>query len=709
VYFGDKQVFTVWGEYDDSLPAQYSANGSILADYRIYGAADGVGGRTENLFDVSDYSIGTTSFITKRITLEPYTTYTMSSNCPTYNMGALIAIGNVGESFTTANNGVYPNHPISRTADSNGELVIGLRTNGSDYTPADYETMLTEGSTAPAEYVPYGYEVDMSVRSANLLDTTTIMVGWWIEPNGIINSNNLGAVSQQIAIVPSKDFIYYYSGLQPYNIRINEYDINGEVLRTLNKDGTFKITFTASPNAAYIVAGVAKKEGITQKDVESYNLEICEGSTPLPYQPYSNITTQIYIGSDPLEEDEYVDYNSGKIYKYKQVHSDTVIIDGIEWDILGYDHDTVYKSDNTLAQHSVTIQAHDVLSDMQFDAKEALFAFDNGLAVGTYHFTVGAQQWYTSDVGKTIQFTLSSAIPAGGQLVVNNTYNATMIGSTISSYASGTATTATEIVTMLEGSSGTDLGTVTTGLSQDGVINSIQRALLGSNNWEKSAIRQYLNSSASAGSVWEPQTKWNRPPSWAANTAGFLNGMSADFMAALGTSSKTTALNTVTDGGDTRTTLDKMFLLSCSEVYADDIVTGGEGSPYKYYSDYSDYQSPSASADSNRIKYRNGAAKYWWLRSPYVGNASYVRSISLTGALSNLGATSSIDVAPACCIPLDDIGKNDWLREKFLKPIDPPVPLPALPTVDGTTITDYAGQSAAVPSRFVAKYRKEDY
>lgn len=43
VYFGDKQVFTCWGEYDGPLPAQYSANGSTLADYRIYGAAGGVG------------------------------------------------------------------------------------------------------------------------------------------------------------------------------------------------------------------------------------------------------------------------------------------------------------------------------------------------------------------------------------------------------------------------------------------------------------------------------------------------------------------------------------------------------------------------------------------------------------------------------------------------------------------------------------------
>lgn len=42
----------------------------------------------------------------------------------------------------------------------------------------------------------------------------------------------------------------------------------------------------------------------------------------------------------------------------------------------------------------------------------------------------------------------------------------------------------------------------------------------------------------------------------------------------------------------------------------------------------------------------------------------------------------------------------------YLQPTDPPVPLPALPTVDGTNIVDYARQSAA-PSRFYAKYRKE--
>lgn len=43
LYFADTELFTVWAEYDGTLPAQYSANGSALADYRVYGSAGGVG------------------------------------------------------------------------------------------------------------------------------------------------------------------------------------------------------------------------------------------------------------------------------------------------------------------------------------------------------------------------------------------------------------------------------------------------------------------------------------------------------------------------------------------------------------------------------------------------------------------------------------------------------------------------------------------
>ena len=331
-------------------------------------------------------------------------------------------------------------------------------------------------------------------------------------------------------------------------------------------------------------------------------------------------------------------------------HGDAIIVHEtaakLAFDVIGIDHDT--PSDSQY-EHSLTVQLHDCIVELQFCARQALFAFPEGLAAGTYHFTIGAQPWYASDVNKTVQFTLASAIAAGGQLVINNAYNATAIGSTISAFASVTASTAVETVTMSEGSAGTDLGTVNN--AKTGNINSIQRALLGSNNWGESALRQYLNSDKPAGQVWTPASVFDRAPSWAASSAGFLYGLDPEFVKVLGNVKKKTALNTVSDGGGSIETDEKVFLLSRSEIYAGDNITGGEGTPYAYYSMFSDYNAPNTGADTNRIKYRAGVAKYWWLRSPYVGYAYTVCSVFPSGAFNSYShATISYGVAPACVI-----------------------------------------------------------
>ena len=163
-------------------------------------------------------------------------------------------------------------------------------------------------------------------------------------------------------------------------------------------------------------------------------------------------------------------------------------------------------------------------------------------------------------------------------------------------------------------------------------------------------MRQYINSSAAAGSVWTPKTKFNRPPSWAATTAGFLNGMDEDFLSVIGEVTKKTALNIVSDGGGSVETTERFFLLSRSEVYGGNEVTGGEGAAYPYYANHSDLAAPGTGNDSNRIKYRNGAAKYWWLRSPSAGGAYNVRRVGATGDVTSNYANISIGVAPACCI-----------------------------------------------------------
>lgn len=297
--------------------------------------------------------------------------------------------------------------------------------------------------------------------------------------------------------------------------------------------------------------------------------------------------------------------------------------DGVNlvWDIIGIDHDTPADPQYT---HSMTLQLHDCFqTQLQYDAPEAFYYAENGLAAGTYYFTIDDTCY---------QFTLSSAVPAGGQLIL--TYNNNVPSAiSISATKGGEATGAIPVII---GNGGTEIAT----------FNSISRVKKGSNNYKNSAIRQWLNSSAAAGSVWTPQNDFDRPPKWhtgesgTTKQAGFLTGMDADFLAVLGNVTKVTAKNTATDGGGYDTTAEKFFLLSRSEVYDGIEVSGvNEGEPYPYYSD-----------NSSRIKYRDDTARYWWLRTPYAGNGCGVRRVLPTGGVDVTDTLYSLDVVPACNI-----------------------------------------------------------
>lgn len=126
--------------------------------------------------------------------------------------------------------------------------------------------------------------------------------------------------------------------------------------------------------------------------------------------------------------------------------------------------------------------------------------------------------------GKTYQFTLTKAVPKGGQIVWNGAWDQDPLKYDIKTYASPTSTTVIETVKPTEGTGGTELTT----------LNSGQRMCYGSNNYKESAVREWLNSDKVAGSVWTPATNYDRPPSWVSNKAGFMNGMDADFLAVIG-------------------------------------------------------------------------------------------------------------------------------------------------------------------------------
>ena len=314
--------------------------------------------------------------------------------------------------------------------------------------------------------------------------------------------------------------------------------------------------------------------------------------------------------------------------------------------------------DNT-KNFGMILQSEKLLYNLQFDEREAFFYTAEGLAAGTYHFTLGAHTWYAADVGKTFQFTLAHAVPAGGQLVFVQGYNVTLEGGSIKTFSANNSTTVIDTVTMTEGSAGTDLGTLDNTI-HDG-FNCCQRALLGSNRWSTSAMRQHLNSNKVSGSVWTPQTNFDRPPSWVTSTAGFKHGLDPAFIKICADVDLLTALNTLCDTTSTEgsagtgyeITTDKFFLPSRPEVFGDSDNNSDKGDAWQYYSANSDVPGGSGNGgnDSNRIKVNtSGTPYYWWLRSPNVGNGGYVRDINPAGSVNNNRASGSIGVAPACVI-----------------------------------------------------------
>lgn len=340
----------------------------------------------------------------------------------------------------------------------------------------------------------------------------------------------------------------------------------------------------------------------------------------------------------------------------------TVTASTLVWDVIGIDVDTPADSQFT---HSLTLQLHDCITAAQVDASEYMFVANQELPAGTYHFKAdhcGYGNVTTQDTATGYQFTITAPIPAGGAIRHSvfgvwqsdsaYTVEKALTGKFTTYDAEGNALESNLATT--EGANGTYLGTLTARdpqyleSSTYGSVNFTERQGSGNNNWGNSAIRQWLNSDKAGNAWWEAQHVFDRVPSYA-NTAGFLHGLDADFRAAIGAVTKRT-INSISDGNGYVDSEERFFLLSMTEVYCGNNNSIAEGTPYPYYSDYSDHSSPNSAEDSNRIKYGNGTATYWWLRSPIPSLASLVRGIVPSGQLSGSDAYYTDGVAPACSI-----------------------------------------------------------
>ena len=297
----------------------------------------------------------------------------------------------------------------------------------------------------------------------------------------------------------------------------------------------------------------------------------------------------------------------------------------ITWDVADYD----------ATNGRITLLLHGAFgtTNMVFEPAQALMWCENGLAAGSYTFKWNTTQCY---------FTLTTAIPAGGQLRATN--------SQFQTYASqdATATLETGTVSTEEITGATDL--VQTG---QGLLNHHDRVNYGSNNQAESAIQWWLNSDASANTLRTPVTKFSRAFSY--SVPGFMNGLDSDFLDCLDIVDWPCSTNNVYEcpkelGGYTNGTR-QAYTIKSKFCFASEMeIFGNHGGNPDGSTVFDLYNG--AEAD-DRKKYRGTSAQTWWLRSPNWSNAGNERSVTSSGSAHYYHASSSYAVVPACRISRD--------------------------------------------------------
>jgi len=302
------------------------------------------------------------------------------------------------------------------------------------------------------------------------------------------------------------------------------------------------------------------------------------------------------------------------------------------WDVIGINHDI--PTDKRY-KNSLTLQAHDCILNVQFDAPEALYYAEEELPAGEQIFTLNNLKY---------KFTTGQAVPVGGQVVIASWQSTEGAGQYVPTKIT---TYAVDRTTAIE--SELDVAPVESGEDTLTPVNHHQRCRYGSNNYVESAIRQWLNSDA-ASFNWVPKTNFDRPPTGAPYTgAGFLKLLDPELVAVLGAVDKQVARNTVTDDDGQDLFSDKVFLLSRVEVFGGTEGTTTGEQAYPYYSALTTY--PTTNALVGRIKYLlDGSVRYWWLRSPHTSSASYPLYVTISGTVNNNYAYNTFGAAPACCI-----------------------------------------------------------
>ena len=311
-----------------------------------------------------------------------------------------------------------------------------------------------------------------------------------------------------------------------------------------------------------------------------------------------------------------------------------------------------------------------------FCAPQCIQCFDgtegstDGLPAGNYAFKVpsgGVPNWAdarTAYQGKYLCFTLADAIPSGGCLIGdgwgnNNTWKLKVKASHL--YSAATSASIAITVESALPAGYTFLGDLWGEDVGYGKLNWSECVPYGDNTWRDSDLRQWLNSSAAAGSWWERKTRYHMQPEKATTTAGFLYGYSEDFISKLRTKKVAQKTNYRKETGDVVYTYDKIFIASRTEMNTNVENEIDEDVIWDYYKalavgqenldDSGRFKNGSTYAILKRYKLESPTASdVYFNRSANRGYGSNVCNCTSSGSLGTNTANYSYRCLPACII-----------------------------------------------------------
>lgn len=324
-----KWVYEAVGTVTGTLPLTAHADGTV--DYKIYGdtvQADtptpsdpaevvGVGVRTENLFDMRESSQGvgyqansimtsTATTTTPNFFISEYIPVTANNVYSYYTDIFRTSIGylkfyNIINDTVTYIAGELQNEAGSFTVPSNA---THMRIN-VDKMATKFE--IVEGSTAPTTYIPYGYKLPMVSRTENLLNPNEMDSGYYISSgDSKLQNNNWNLY--YVSVTPSS--VYAAINLSPNvsSAYIGVCDKNKNVINHISGAVSSAEKIIEVPENCYYLAVSVRINAVNPMVVE-------DSTAPTSYIPYHRTETPIYIGDEPLYEDEYISYSEQKVYR----------------------------------------------------------------------------------------------------------------------------------------------------------------------------------------------------------------------------------------------------------------------------------------------------------------------------------------------------------------------------------------------------------